>query len=94
MIIAHGKSLPCETEKLPKLVLLFVASEQLISNEQTKKVDWSVTMILPIKSTGAATSISGIFYFLKVKHFLNCQSSALCQDSKVLKLNAILTLNN
>lgn len=38
MITAHGKSLPCATEHRPKVVLLIITSEQLVSNEQTKKL--------------------------------------------------------
>lgn len=34
MINIHGESPPCETEQLPKLILLIIASEQLISKKK------------------------------------------------------------
>lgn len=36
MVIVHGKSPHCETELLPKLMLLIVASEQLISKKANR----------------------------------------------------------
>lgn len=44
MISIHGKSPPCKTEQLPKLVLLIVALEQLFSGKKKKKVNQCVTV--------------------------------------------------
>ena len=78
-------------QQLPRLRLLVVASEQLVFNKSLLVYN---CLVFPISFAGAITEISGIFCFLKIKHYLNCHTSALCQGSKMLKLKAILILSN
>ena len=39
MISIHGKSPPCKTEQLPKLVLLIVALEQFFSGKKVNQCE-------------------------------------------------------